>query len=96
MTKHATMDLLMYDKFEVHPIRAVTEDGRALYPDEKREIDFMEECDPKDVDIYCWSVYGHIPQQGVMCLLDCPDENTANYIAGLLEIERAKTWRKDR
>lgn len=97
--KHATMDLLVYDNFEVSPVRAFNEDGRALYPHEKStSMDSMEPCDPKDVDIYCWSVYGHIPQQGVMCLLDCPDENTANYIARLLEeereVQRAKSWNK--
>jgi hypothetical protein len=98
MTKHATMDLLVYDNFEVNPVRAVNEEGRALYPHERTKIDFMEQCDPTDVDIFCWSVYGHIPQQGVLCLVDCPDENTANYIARLLseerEVQRAKAWNK--
>jgi hypothetical protein len=62
----------LYDAVEMNPVRGSDEEG-------------YEPCDDNDPDIVMWSVYLHLKEGGVECVADCPDEDTATFIAGALE-----------
>lgn len=100
--KPAFMDLMVYDTFEVHPVVALDYEGDVIPKGSERvPVSNFEQCEEDEVDIYMWSVYGHIPHTvepgnfplkndkgGVFCLLDCSNENTARFVARLFEEER--------
>jgi hypothetical protein len=66
------MDLNQYDGVEVHPVaREMRADG----------IELFEQCDRDSPDIHYWSVYLHMKEGGISCIADCPNEETALFIA---------------
>jgi hypothetical protein len=69
------MDLTEYDAVEVHPVAREIRDG----------MDLFEQCDPDSPDLHCWSVYLHMKEGGISCIADCPNEETALFIAGAVE-----------
>jgi hypothetical protein len=57
------------DAFEIHPCREAgrSETGRA----------YLEQCEPDDPNIVCWSVYAHKPTGGKECLCDFDTQEQA-------------------
>ena len=70
------MDLTEYDAVEMHPVaREILADGMELF----------EQCERDSPDLHCWSVYLHMKEGGISCIADCPNEETALFIAGAVE-----------
>ena len=70
------MNLALYDAVEVHPVR--------------REVsgtqEFFDVTNPDAGDVYCWSVYLHLRDEGgVECIADCPTQEIARCVADAVE-----------
>ena len=69
------MNLSLYDAVEVHPVSREVRNGK----------DYFEQCDRDSPDIYYWSVFLHLIEGGIECVADCPNEETALFIAEAVE-----------
>ena len=63
-----------YDHAEYHPVKDVS-------PSEE-ECTMFEQCESSEADM--WSVYLHIPEQGLECIADCSDSKTASDLAEMI------------
>lgn len=61
---------------EVHPCAIIGKDESG------KEI--MEQCEPDDPALACWSVYWHLESGGLECVKDFPTEQEAEEAASLL------------
>lgn len=70
-------DPKLYDGTEVHPIIEWPDETPGAAPGDT----IAEPCDGEGFPPSYWSVYLHCKEGGVECIADCPDEETANFIA---------------
>ena len=88
--------LARFDAYEMQPVQAIDSNGEVVSPANYAQgIDCLTVCEDNDPDIYCWSVYGHLPelrndrneiiQCGVECIADCPSREIALAILSVLE-----------
>lgn len=74
----------LYDNYEIHPLVAL-DDSNQPTKDASKIVNY-DHCAPDDPDLFAWGVFGHLPQGGIQCLVDCSDKDTAELIyAGLME-----------
>lgn len=73
-----------FDGLVVAPVVMLDGDNEPVDPSTYQPLQ-MERTDKGDPNTFCWSVYGHLPDGGVLCLCDCPTEQVANDIAHALQ-----------
>jgi hypothetical protein len=67
------IDRYGWDTLEVHPVKNISTDSESTQ---------FEQCEPNEADM--WSVYIHMPDQGLECIADCDSESTANDLVTLI------------
>lgn len=72
--EEGAFDFNTIDGFEIHPCE-VTNPGE---PDEE-----VEQCEPEEAHFY--SVYAHLKEGGLYCLVDCETETAANIFLQMIE-----------
>lgn len=69
-----------FDEIEVHGVRDLYKEQDAEYR-EKHGTCF-EQCDDSEAEM--WSVYIHIPDNGLECIADCETKEQAEKLQGML------------
>lgn len=72
-------DNTTFDAFEVHGVKDLWKEMDV--PTEQGTC--FEQCDDSEASM--WSVYIHIPDNGVECIADCSSRELAEKLAGMLE-----------
>lgn len=70
-----------FDYVEVHPVKE--EKDYILDNGEISELgSFYEQCEEHEAEM--WSIYIHMPENGIECIADCDTKETANALADML------------
>lgn len=81
-----------FDAFEMHPVAQRYKIKSLHINDEDVEKPYMEVCEENDPSFFCWSVYGHIPGQGVECIADWKDKTIAEDMLDFLNRARRRKY----
>ena len=65
-----------YDAFEIHPCLLLDANNNPVKNDDPMGISY-DQCDEDDPNLAVWSVYGHIPGQGIESISDHPTKEAA-------------------
>ena len=76
-----------YDAFEMHPVAQRIEGVDAC-----EDGPIMEVCEENDPEFHCWSVYGHVPGQGIECIADWKDKKIAEDMLDFFNRARRKQY----
>jgi len=83
-----------YDTYEIHPCLLLDANGKPVKNDDPKGVSY-EQCQEDDPHIAVWSVYGHIPGQGLESISDHPTKEAAQ-IAIIALIKAADSLKQKR
>lgn len=66
----------IYDAYEIHPCLLLDANGTHVRNDDTTGLSY-EQCYEHDPNITVWTVYGHIPGQGLESISDHPTKEEA-------------------